>query len=148
MPWNCHQEVLHILSWITYCLNTARCNTIIMKRSSTWPAESLTCWTQPDATKSAPRGFAYVKLNHQLSGHSQMPQNHHQQVLHMFSWITYSLNTVRCHKITTKRLCTCQAESHTVWTKPDATKSSPRRSAHVKSNHLLAEHRQMPQNHH
>ena len=128
-----HQEVPHMLSWITYCLNTVRCHKIIIKGFCTCQAESLTYWTQPDATKSSPRGPAHVKLNHLLPTYSQMPsprgsayiklnhllsehsqmQNYHQEVLDMSSWITYQLNTARCHKIITKGFCTCQAESLT-----------------------------------
>ena len=169
---NHYQEVWHLSSWITYILNTTRCPKIITKRFCTcqaesltywtWPdpkkssskrfhtcwAEPLTSWTKPDATKSSPRGSAHVELNHSLPEHSQMPQNHHWEVLHMSSWITYFLNTARYHRIITERFGTCQAESLTFWTQPDATESSPRGSAHVKLSHLLPEHSQMPQNHH
>ena len=118
------KEVLHISSWITYILN-AKFHKIITKRFCTCWAKSLTYWPQPDATKLLPRGCAHIRLNDLLSEQSQMPQNCHQEVLHMSSWTTYMLNTARYHKIISKRYCTCQAK-----------------------NHLHTEDGQMPQDHH
>ena len=104
----------------------------------------------PEATKSSPKCFAHVNLNCLLPEHSQIPQNHHQNILPMSEsmWITYILNTTRSNNIITKRFCTCQYESLTYWTQPEATKSSPTGSVHVSVNHLLSEHSQMSQNHH
>ena len=123
MPQTHYQKVCHMSGWITYILNTARCHKLVTKRFITCQAESHTYWTEPDATNSSARHSTHVKPNHLLPEHSQMPQNHHQEILHM-------------------------SKSLTNWTQPDATKSSPRGSVHVKLNHLQAEQNQMPQNHH
>ena len=65
------------------------------------------------AIVGSPRGVAYVKQDHLQTKGRQMPQNHHQGVLHMSNRITYSLKAGRCHKTITKGSCICQTGSLT-----------------------------------
>ena len=134
MPQDHQQEGLHMSTRITYILRSSKCHKTISKKACTCQPESHTFYKHANATWPLTRGSANVNQNHLHStsimhanatrpsakrpAHvnqdhllpTSMQQDHQQEGLQMSTKITYILRADKCHKIISKRACTCQPE--------------------------------------
>jgi len=106
----------------------------------------LTFYKQANATKPSAKGPTHVHQNDLHTESKQMPRDHQQEGLHIATNITYFLQG-KCHKILSKRSCTCQPEWLTYWEQVNATRLSTRGPAYGNQHHLHPASRQMPQGH-
>ena len=123
MPEGHQQQLVHLLSRMTYILRAGKCHKAISNSSCIYQAGLLTFWGQA------------------------MPQGHQQQLFHLLSRMTYILRAGKCHKAISNNSCIYQAGSLTSWEQSNATKPSATALASIKQDHLLADGRQMPQGH-
>jgi len=147
MPQGHQQQLLHLLTRITYWLRAGKFHKAISNGCCIYQAGSLTYWGQANVTRLSATALPSINQDHLLAEDRQMPQGHQQQLLQLSTRITYILRTGKCHKTISNSSCTYWAWSLTGWGQANATRPSATALASIQWDHLLPEGSQMPQGH-
>jgi len=114
-PQDHQQEDLQPWNRSTYILKADKCHKTISKRTCSHETGLLTPWEQANATKPSARGPATMKQVHLPTESRQMPQDYQQEGLQPWNRFTYKLRSSKCHKTISKRTCTYDTCSLTLW---------------------------------
>jgi len=99
----------------TYILRVGKCHQTISMRTCSHETGSLTNWEQANATRPSARGPAAMKQVHLHAESRQMPQDHQQEDLQPWNRFTYFLRAGKCHMTISKRTCSYETCSLTLW---------------------------------
>jgi hypothetical protein len=143
-----HQwELIQPWTRITHILRTGKFHKTFSKSSCSPEPGALTYWGQANVTRPLARVHAAMNQDHLLAEDKQMPQTISRNLCSHEPEITYILRTGKCSKIISKSSCSHEPRSRTAWKQANATRPSARAHAAMNQDHLLAEDRQMPQDH-
>jgi len=91
MPQGHQQQLLQLLSRITYWLRAGKCHKAISNSSCIYQRGWLTFWDQANATRLSATALASINQDHLLAENRQIWQSHQQQFLLQWNRITYLL---------------------------------------------------------